>query len=458
MVESKRKGTVLPLRAARAQMSAPEIIVRAVYRSAIGIDVHLHLLVCTFQKQTDEGMEYVESRDFHTDRDSIDNFVAWVMACDPEIVLMESTGILWLSPYEALEAAGFSNSKLALINARDAKAAIGRKTDRKDAARLAELARSGHFKRSFVPPKVFREMRLIARDIQSNGRDMARALNRYQKLLNSCGCRASTVFSDVHGKAASIILEAKINEDPDLETVIRMNCRRLRASPKEIHAALNFAIPPAIAGQIREARKKIKALQEYDKRSLERLEALQKPYKAEIEQLKTIAGIQERAARLIFAELCQGKELKERFSTSEHFASWLGICPGDNTSAGKQKSGKTPKGNKHLRRVLVECTKGFVATKAQQTVRDKFLALKLRRGHKRAVVATAHLIARIIYSILTKGKDYVAYKTTALRDVVVERARRSLRQLLQRDDVVITKDQVVEKDTGVILARLTVAS
>ena len=301
-------------------------------------------------------------------------------------------------------------------------------------------------------------MRLIAREIQSNKRDLSRTLNRYQKLLNSCGCRASTVFSDVRGKAASIILETKINDAPNLEAVIKQNSKRLRSTPEEIFAALNFEIKPAIAGQIREMHKKIEALQEYDRRSMERLEELQKPYEAEIERLKTIAGIQERSARLIFAELCEGKDLKERFPTSEHFASWLGICPGDNTSAGKQKSGQTPKGNKHLRRVLVECTKGFVATTSQLTVRDKFLALKMRRGYKRAVVAIAHLIARIIYSILTNGKNYVVYATTALRDVVVERTCRSLRQLMKRRDVLVIDGQVVEKNTGAILARLNVAS
>ena len=109
--------------------------------------------------------------------------------------------------YEALENVGFGSDRLALINARDAKAAVGRKTDRKDASRLAELARSGHFRRSFVPPKDFRIQRFISREYQKIKSELSVAKNRHQKLLNSTGCRASIVFSDVHGKAASAILD-----------------------------------------------------------------------------------------------------------------------------------------------------------------------------------------------------------------------------------------------------------
>ena len=139
-----------PLRAAKARISAPETTVRAQYRSAIGINVHLNLLVCNFQTQLDDHREIRESREFYADRTSLDEFAQWCSEKKPEIILMESTVVLWYSPYEALERVGFQNSQLALINARDAKAAVGRKTDYKDAAQLSDLARAGHFSRSFV--------------------------------------------------------------------------------------------------------------------------------------------------------------------------------------------------------------------------------------------------------------------------------------------------------------------
>lgn len=452
MTQSIRKTNAQPLRAAQAQVSTPEVTVRALYRSAIGIDVHLNVLVCCHQRQLSDKNELCESCDFLTNRDGINEFTAWCKERNPEIILMESTGVLWQSPYEALENAGFSSDRLALINARDAKAAVGRKTDRKDAARLAELARSGHFRRSFVPPKGFRLQRVIAREIQTNRRDLARTVNRYQKLLNQCGCRASTVFSDVRGVAASVILEAKINNAENLEEIVKKNSRRLRASPQEILSALDFAIPEAIAEQIKDCRNKIKELLDYEARSFDRLCTSQQAHERDIDLLVSISGIQERAARLLYAELCEN--LKEHFSSCDHFTSWIGICPGDNTSAGKQKSGKCPKGNKYLRRILIECTRGFVATKNQLCAREKFLALKLRRGYKRATVAMAHLLARIIYSVLTKKSFYTTYMTKALRDVIVERACRSVRQLAKREDVSVIDGQVVDNETGVILARL----
>lgn len=444
--ESKRDK---PLRSAKAQVSAPETTVRAQYRSAIGIDVHLNVLVCTYQSQMDDHRELRESRDFYTDRESLDEFVAWCRELNPDVVLMESTGVLWYSPYEALEDGGFANSQLALINARDAKAAAGRKTDRKDASRLSDLARSGHFSKSFVPPKDFRLMRLLAREVQKVKADRARCSNRYQKLLNTTGCRASTVFSDVHGKSANIILEAKLRNDTNLDEIITKNCRRLRASPEKIRAALNFKIEPPIAQQLIDARKRLSELDEYDQRTFARLVELQKPYAKDIELLMSIFGVQERAARLIYAELCPN--LKEYFADSESFCSWLGICPGDNTSAGKQRSGKCPKGNKWLRRTLVECANGLALSKNYAGI-DKFQAIKMKRGRRRAIVALAHFLARVIFSVLTNKKRFTARVTTAVRDVVVERYKRLLNQIKGYNELAMSGSLLVEKATGVILA------
>ncbi|KAB7650448.1 IS110 family transposase, partial [Sutterella seckii] len=163
----------------------------------------------------------------NTDRASIDAFAAWCRECNPDIILMESTGSLWQSPYEALERAGFTSEQLALINARDAKAAAGRKTDRKDASRLASLARTGNFKKSFVPEKAFRLQRVIPRDLQKNRNDISRTSNRFGKSLISRmpGLQRYSATS-AEAKAASLILMAKLRDDPHLFDVIKQNSRR----------------------------------------------------------------------------------------------------------------------------------------------------------------------------------------------------------------------------------------
>ena len=455
MSKSKPKSLAKkPLRAAAAEISAPEITVKATYTSAIGIDVHLNLLVCTAQVQLDNHQELTESRDFYTNRDDLDKFAAWCKSKNPQIILMESTGSLWYSVYEALEDVGFTDKELVLINARDAKAACGRKTDRKDASRLASLARSGNFRKSFVPIRPFRLQRFISREIQKNTQEMARVSNRIQKMLCATGCRASTVFSNVHGKAASVILDAKLRNAPDLALVIQNNCKRLRCSAEEIYSALNFNIEPQIANQLLAAKQKLLWLQEYDDESFERLRELQQPYDHYVKLLMSIPGIKERAARLLFAELCPN--LEEHFLDSEHFCSWLGICPGDNTSAGKQKRGKCPKGNKWFRRCLIQCAQALAVSK-RAPYYERFMALKLRRGRKRAIVALAHFLSRVIYSILTSRKAFTSRETSVFRDVVVQRVKQSIRQLKKMSGVSVINDLIVENDSGAILGRISLA-
>lgn len=453
MNEFKRK----PLRAARAQVSAPETTVRALYSSAIGIDVHLNLLVCCFQKQYDGHKELQESRDFYTDRQSLNEFVAWCTEKNPEIILMESTGILWLSPYEALENAGFDDSRLAVINARDAKAAVGRKTDRKDAGRLAQLARSGHFRKSFVPPADFRQQRFTAREYIQIRSDISRLSNRYQKLLNTTGCRASTVFSNVRGKAAAIILEAKLNGTKNLREIVERNCSRLNSSAEEILSALDFQITPSSRTLLQSMKRHLEDMEKWAEETFDQLRQLQQPYEEHFQLLMSIPGVQERSARLILAELCE--DLGRRFPDSEHFASWLGICPGDNTSAGRQKSGKCPKGNKWLRRTLVECVRGFTRSRNSPS-QDKFMAMKARRGFRRATVAMAHFPARIIYSVLTKKKSFVIRVSSAYRGVLMKRLHRTAKEAARLPDseIAVINGLVVEKNTGVILAELSHAS
>lgn len=400
------------------KQEATQRIINVAHVSAIGIDVHLDLLVCAYQAST-EGEIITEVRNFGTSYSQLKSFASWCAERQPEIVLMESTGVLWQSPYAALEAHGFTSDRLALVNARDVKAAMGRKTDREDAIRLAEFARMGRVRKSFVPKPVFREMRLLARLFQKAKNDLARKSNRYQKLLNAAGCRASTVFSDVvHGKAASRILDAFLWQSPELYAIVQKESKRLKASPEEIMDALHAQVPPVLVEQLREERLAINHEADYCDRTMRRLKNLQKPYELFIKLLCTIPGIQETSARLIFAELSD--DLEQHFRDSEHFASWMGLCPGNHLSAGKSYSSKTPKGNKWLRRVLTECAHG-IALSRKGALWARFTAYKLRRGTKRAIIALAHKLALIIYSCMTSGECYVERETTALRDVCKNR-------------------------------------
>lgn len=433
----------------------PEITVRGTYSSGIGIDVHLDLLVCTYERQNEKGEILTQSRSFGTKRSELAAFASWCRELNPEVILMESAGVYWRSPCEALEDVGFTSRQLALVNARDVKAALGRKTDVKDSRRLCQYARFGSFRKSFIPPRDFRDMRQIERAYQKSKGDLGRTRQRYQKQLASTGCRATSVFSNIRGKAATEILEAKIFGGRNLSEVVGRACRRcrLRSSPEEVLDALNFDCSESTLGQIRDDHHMLELQEHYSSRTFQRLADSQKKYQQQIELLESIPGINEISARLIFAEL--SPNLKEHFCDSEHFASWMGICPGDNKSAGIQKSGRTPKGNKWIRRVLTECANAVAKQKTGLLVK-KFEAFKLKRGWKRAIVAMAHYLSRVIYSVLCSGKPFEERNLEPLQGVVVDRFSNAFRLLTKEcGDIECTEDgAIVKADTGEILGYL----
>ena len=431
--------------------------VRATYGSAIGVDVHAKQLVCCYQSSdgvdplTHQPILKKQHAEFGTLRSELNEFAAWCLELKPEIILMESTGVLWRSPYEALEDVGFTTQELMLVNARDVKGIIGRKTDREDAVRLAQIARMGIIKASFVPPRIFREIRLIARRYQTLKKTTANLTNVYQKLLNAAGLRTSSVFSDVRGLAATAILESKLNDAPDFaETVIERSAR-LKAPPEKIIDALDFEISDTMRAQLLDEKLLIERTQTHADAAMNRLRQLQKPYAKQIKLLMSIPGIKEDSARLIFAELCS--DLKQQFPNSEKFCSWLGICPGNNISANKSHSGRSPKGNKWLRRTITECSQGIGLS--HLCLRSRFEAFKLRRGKKRAVVAIDHLLCRIIYSVLVNGRMFKSVNEgDNLKNILVQRLKSNLKNLRRQTPLVMCGNEMIERDTGVIICEM----
>ena len=331
--------------------------VEAAHLSAVGVDVHHDLLVCCFQKLDPIAGELTsEHRSFGTTIPQLQEFAAWCREREPSVILMESTGVLWFSPYRSLEDVGLDNDTLALVNARDVKAAAGRKTDAQDAERLAEYARLGKFHKSFVPSRPFRDMRMVSRDIIRLGDDISRQKNRYNKNLNSVGCRATSVFSDVHGKAARKILDAYIRGDRDFEEIVRSARKQLRATQQEILEAINFAMSDELRELLRSSYEHLQYLIARRDSQIALLERMQAPYQEYIDRLMTIPGVKELSARLLFCELTNEQQ---SFPDAAHFASWLGLCPGNNKSAGKSSSGKTPKGNRWARKILTEVAHGI---------------------------------------------------------------------------------------------------
>lgn len=254
---------------------------------------------------------------------------------------MESTGLYWKSPFVALEAVGLIAW---VVNARHVKAVPGRKTDMADAQWLATLARAGLLRASFIAPVQMRQLRLVARQRQKLVGMCSAEKNRLHKVLVDAGIRINVLVADMHGQSARAMVKALIAGQPMHEVLDHKG--RLRASRQELCEAL----------------------------STEQFSAVHR-----------------------FVDMSV-------FGSAERLASWVGICPGNNESAGKRKTGRIRKGNAWVRRLLCEFAQAAARTRC--ALKAKFDALTIRKGHKKSVVALAHKMLRTIYAMLSNGSHY----------------------------------------------------
>lgn len=394
----------------------------AVYRCVAALDVHQAKLTVCVLSENDQGEVETHIREFGGFKRDRREMAAWVASFHPELVVMESTGIYWKSPYAVLEWHGL---KLAVINARHVKQVPGRKTDINDAQWLAILARSGLLRGGFVPPRHFREYRLIARQLQKLTGIASGERNRLHKLLTDAGTRLSVVVSDLSGKSAQAMIKGLLaGETP--EQLLAYADPRLKASPDELREALAGDLSDSHRFVIQEL---MTHLEELDARILRFRQALLShlaPYQTILQNLQTVPGIDEFSAAMILVEI--GDDMAA-FGSPAKLASWAGVCPGQNESAGKRKSARARKGNPYLRRIL--CEAANAASRTRCSLQDKFKGLLIRRGRKRAIFAIAHQLLKTVFLLIQRG-DYYRDAQTDYEALSVQRnAPRWLKKLIQ---------------------------
>ena len=394
----------------------------AVYRCVAALDVHQAKLTVCVLSENDQGEVVTEIREFGGFKRDRREMAAWVASFHPELVVMESTGIYWKSPYAALEWHGL---KLAVVNARHVKQVPGRKTDINDAQWLAILARSGLLRGGFVPPRQFREYRLIARQLQKLTGIASGERNRLHKLLTDAGIRLSVVVSDLSGKSAQAMIKGLLaGETP--EQLLAYADPRLKASPDDLREALEGDLSDSHRFVIQEL---MTHLDELDARILLFRQTLLRhlsPYQAILQNLQTLPGIDEFSAAMILVEI--GDDMTA-FGSAAKLASWAGVCPGQNESAGKRKSARARKGNPYLRRIL--CEAANAASRTRCSLQDKFKSLLIRRGRKRAIFAIAHKLLKTVFLLIQRG-DYYRDAQTDYEALSVQRnAPRWIKKLVQ---------------------------
>jgi transposase len=318
-------------------------------------------------------------------------------------VAIESTGVYWRPVFNILE----GTLDVILTNARDAKGYKARKTDVIDAEWLADLLRHGLLKPSFIPPRPIRELRELTRYRESLVREQTALANRIQKLIESANIKLGQVASDALGVSGKLMLQALAAGETDAEKMSHLAQTSLKRKQPQLQQALEGRMTQAqrwILGQLLDQYEQVTAaLQRVEERIGQEVESSADPFVPEaVQLLDTIPGVGETVAQIIVAEI--GVDMA-RFPTAHHLASWAGMCPGNNESAGKRKSGKTTKGSRYLRAALVQAA--WAATHQKGTyLAAQYKRLVRRMGKKKALVAVGHSILVMVYHVLQTRTSY----------------------------------------------------
>src|ERR1700732_4386900 len=363
-----------------------------------GLDVHQGTVVACLLTVRKDGKVQKQVRTFGTTTRELLSMREWLLSQGCTHVAMESTGVYWKPVYAILEGA----FQIVVANAQHIKKVPGRKTDVKDAEWIADLRCHGLLRSRFVPPKPIRELRDLMRYRRKLVESQAAERNRLLKVLETANIKLANVATDVFGMSGRLMLRALIAGKATPQEMAELAKGLLRKKIPELELALE--------GQLEQHHRFLLELQ------LQRLEAAEKdlavleqrirqmlePYAAQLALLDEIPGVDWTLAAVIIAEL--GVDMSV-FGNVSQLASWAGVCPGNNESAGKRKSSRIPKGNVYLKTALVEAANS--AAKAKGTyLRDKSYRLKARRGYKRAAVAVAHKILVAIYHMLSHQVCY----------------------------------------------------
>lgn len=365
-----------------------------------GLDVGKdEVVACVRAPGGEPGRRRQEVRTFATFTEQLEAMADWLRGEGVSQVVMEATGQYWKPVWYVLEDRGF---ELLLVNARHVKILPGRKTDVADAAWLAELLEHGLLRSSFVPPPAIRELRDLTRYRKRLIQEHTAECQRVQKALEDAGIKLDSVASDVLGVSGRAMLRALVAGERDPEVLAELARGTLRKKIPLLRQALYGRFTEHHALLVRLAMDHLEHLEAMTATLDVEVDRVIAPFAEARDRLDTITGVGKRAAECIIAEI--GVDMS-RFPSAAHLASWAGMCPGNNITGGKRRSGKTNKGNRWLGEVLHECA--WAAAHSRKTyLGAQFWHLARRIGKKKAAVAVGHSILVVAWHLLSRNVDY----------------------------------------------------
>ena len=385
-----------------------------------GIDVHKRMLAVVVGQLGKLETEWTEKRFGTTERER-ERLREWLRQQEVGDVVMESTAQYWRPVWIALE----GEWELHLAQARSNRAPGGRKTDFGDARRLVRRFLAGELILSFVPEPEQRDWRMLSRGRQQLVEDRVRLQNQIEGLLEETRIKLSSVVSDLLGATGRRILEALAAGQRDPEQLAALADYRLHTSREDLTDALRGGLGVLQQGMLKRQLQRLSLLDQQIEEMTQALSQALRVHQEAVQRLSEIPGLGPEAAQQMIAEV--GPQAKA-FASAAQLASWIGVCPGRQESAGNSCSNRSPKGNRTLRRVLTQVAWAAVRSKGSR-FQDLFQSLVGRLGAPKAIWAVAHRLARLVWLVLHQG---VAYQEFGPRAQNPEALRRRKNHHLKR--------------------------
>ena len=371
---------------------------KIVYPICCGIDVHKSFVVACIAS-TDKGVTTYKQRRFSTFTGNLRLLANWLEDSNCRDVCMESTGKYWIPVYNILE----STCKVVLAHPKYVKAIRGKKTDARDAKWIADIFKHDLVSGSFIPPAEIRQLRDLMRYRVKLTSFATGEKNRAQNCLTVSNIKLDDVFSDIFGKSASAIIEHLLLNPQGNFDVTPFIHGRCKASPDEVQAAIDGLMCSEQIQKLSIIRSHFDAV-ELCKADLEAvIVSLAEQFQPQLELVMTVPGIRLFSAVAIISEI--GVDMSV-FPTAKHLCSWAGLVPQNNESAGKKKTTRINRAGAYIKPILVQCALAVCKSDKHPEIKTRYLALKKRRGHKKAIIAICRMLLTAIYAILKNSESY----------------------------------------------------